>query len=149
MLEDDGEVYTDNRYWNSYSYGMLSMLLGSFPMVWLLYKSTIDFLNDPDVGNWFATHLTNESASCAKSSMFRNSSSGTAILFVLATTIEACRYSSFDLSNSATTPSAVYIFTCTFTLDFQHWKGWKKNWIWFFNLRLEKNGFHNTEQMWH
>lgn len=107
------KVYIANRYWNSKSYGIFSTeMLVIFPLLWLLKQSTIDFLKVPDVGNCWQTHSTNEFVSKAKSSMFLSRSSGNAILFVLVTTIEACKYSSFDFSSSPITPSAVYTLTC-------------------------------------
>lgn len=74
-------------------------------------QSTINFLREPDAGNCWQTHSTNDSISTAKSTMFRSRSSGMMSLFVSVTAIEACKYSSFDLSNSAVIPSAVNIRT--------------------------------------
>lgn len=114
------KVYIANRYWNSKSYGIFSTeMLVIFPLLWLLKQSTIDFLKVPDVGNCWQTHSTNEFVSKAKSSMFLSRSSGNAILFVLVTTIEACKYSSFDFSSSPITPSAVYTLTCI--LDYYYY----------------------------
>lgn len=79
-----------------------------------LKQSTIDFLKVPDVGNCWQIHSINESKSSAKSFMCLRRSSGIAILFVVVTMIDACKYSSFDFSNSVITPSAVYIFTCMY-----------------------------------
>lgn len=88
---------------------------GILPLLWPLKQSTIDFLSVPDVGKWWQTHSTNVSVSIAKSSVFRSRRSGNAIFFVLVTTTEACRYSNFDFSNSAMTPSAVYTLTWMLT----------------------------------
>ena len=105
-------VYIANRYWNSKSYGIFSTVMDILPLLWLLKQSTIDFLSEPDVGSCWQTHWTNEFISIAKSNMFLSRSAGNAIFFVLVTTTDACRYSSFDFSSSAATPSAVYILTC-------------------------------------
>lgn len=74
----------------------------------------MDFLSVPEVGSCWHTHSTSdpEPVSANKLAPFLSRSSGNAIFFVLVTMIEACRYSSFDLSSSAAIPSAVYILTC-------------------------------------
>ena len=109
---ENNSFYIANRYWNSKSYGIFSTVMDILTLLWLLKQSTIDFLSEPDVGNCWQTHWTKEFISIAKSNIFLSRSSGNAIFFVLVTTTEACRYSSFDFSSSAATPSAVYILTC-------------------------------------
>lgn len=69
--------------------------------------SAMDFRNDPDAGSWLQVHSTSEAMSVAKSSMFATKSFGIINLFEEVTTKDACRYSSFDFSSSAETPSAV------------------------------------------
>lgn len=104
-------VYMGNKYWNSNSYGSFSTMDETFALLTPLKQSTMDFLNEPEVGNCWHNHSTNLSKSCAKSCMFLSNSSGSPIFFALVTIIEACKYSSFALSNSFTTPSLVYTLT--------------------------------------
>lgn len=113
------------RYWNSKSYGIFSTTREEEAEAlefWFLKQSTIDFLKEPEVGNWLQTHFARDpicpispplpsAVATTKSAACFTRSSGKITRLAAVTTTEACRYSIFDFSSSVATPSPVYILT--------------------------------------